>query len=82
MDGSTEERAPDPPEPEQKRVDSRSKSLRREHPEAEDPDAAAEEGLKDSDARTNDDPAPRDLEEEGVERRTSDEATAPSDGSS
>jgi hypothetical protein len=81
MDGSREERVPDPPEPERDRVDSRSKSIRREHPEAEDPDAAAEEGLKDSDARTNDDPAPRDLEEEGVERRTSDEATAPSDGS-
>ena len=77
MDGLMEERVPDPPEPERERVRSRGKTMRREHPEAEDPEAAAEESLKESDARTNADPATEDLKEERVERRRSEDTTPP-----
>ena len=77
MDGFIEDRVPDPPEPDRERVDSRSKTLRREHPEAEDPEAAAEESLKESEARTEADPATKSLEEDRVERRKSEDTTPP-----
>lgn len=77
MDGFLEERVPDPKEPDRDRVESRAKTIKREHPEADDPEATAEEGLKDSDARTSDDPATKDLEEDRVERRKSQDTTPP-----
>lgn len=79
MDGFLDERVPEQEEPEQDRVASRKKEVRRGHPEAEDPEAAAEQGLKESDARTNTDPAPRDLGDGRVERRKSEDTTAPAD---
>jgi hypothetical protein len=80
MDGFLEERVPDPPEPDRKRVESRSKTIRRENPEAEDPEETAEELLKESDARTSSDPATKDLEEDRVERRKSEDTTPPGSG--
>lgn len=77
MDGFLDERVPDPDEPEPERVESRAKTIRREHPEAEEPGDSAEELLKESDARTNEDPAPKNLKEGRVERRSSDDATPP-----
>ena len=77
MDGFLDERAPDPAEPDPDRVKSRAKTIRRESPETEDPEESAQELLKESDTRTTSDPAPRGLEEDRVERRTSDEATPP-----
>lgn len=77
MDGFLDERVPDPAEPDPERVKSRGKTIHRESPETEDPDESAEELLKESDARTNADPAPKGPKEERVERRTSDEATPP-----
>lgn len=76
-DDLIDERVPSKPDPDPKRVKSRAASLRREQPGVEDPEAAAEELLEDSEARTNTDPAPRTLDEKRVERRTSDEATPP-----
>ena len=77
MDGFLDERVPDPAEPDPERVESRSKTIRRENPEAEDPEETAEELLKESDARTGSDPATKDLDEDRVERRRSDETTPP-----
>lgn len=77
MDGFLDERAPDPAEPDADRVNSRAKTIHRESPETEDPEESAEELLKESDARTTSDPAPTSLDEDRVERRTSDEATPP-----
>lgn len=77
MDGLLEERVPDAPEPDPERVGSRAKTIRREHPATEDPEESAEELLKESDARTNSDPAPKDLKEGRVERRKSEDATPP-----
>ena len=77
MDGFLDERVPDPSDPDKERVESRAKTIKREHPEAEDPEAAAEEGLKESDARTSEDPATKDLDEERVERRKSQDTTPP-----
>lgn len=81
MDGFLEERVPESREPERERVDSRSREIRREYPEAEDPEAAAEQGLKESDARTNDDPARGSgAHDDRVERRKSEDTTpAPED---
>lgn len=79
MDVPKEERGPDAAEPDPDRVKSRAKTIHREHPEAEDPEDSAEQLLKESDARTNTDPAPRDLNEDGVERRTSEDSTPPPD---
>jgi hypothetical protein len=77
MDGFRDKRTPDPDEPDPERVKSRAKTIHRESPETEDPEESAEELLKESDARTTRDPAPKGLEEDRVERRTSDEATPP-----
>lgn len=77
MDEFLDDRAPDAKQPTDKRVRSRAKTIRREHPRVEDAEAAAEELLKESDARTDDDPAPRNLREGRVERRTSEDATPP-----
>lgn len=77
MDGFLDERAPDPADPDPERVKSRAKTIRRESPENEDAEESAEELLKESDARTASDPAPKELEEDRVERRTSEEATPP-----
>lgn len=79
MDGFLEERTPEQEEPEQERVASRKKEVRRGYPEAEDPEAAAKQALKESDARTNTDPAPRDLDDDRVERRKSEDTTTPAD---
>jgi hypothetical protein len=47
--------------------------------EVEDPERAAEALLAESEERTEHDPAPRDLKEGRVERRTSEDATPPPD---
>lgn len=75
-DDLIEERIKRKAKPAKERVRSRAESLRREQ-DLEDPEAAAEELLTDSASRTETDPAPRDLKEERVERRTSDDATPP-----
>ncbi|MGH2793133.1 MAG: hypothetical protein ACRDKG_02410 [Actinomycetota bacterium] len=80
MDGFLDERVPDPQDPDRDRVKSRAKTMKREHPEAEDPEAAAEESLRESEARTDDDPATKDLEEDRVERRKSEDTTPPDSG--
>jgi len=66
-----------PAKPDRKRVRSRKRSLEREAPTLDDPEAAAERLLEESKSRTETDPAPRDLREERVERRTSEDATSP-----
>src|SRR5687767_6394752 len=71
------ERVGDLPDPGEERVDKRAATLKREHG-ADDPEAQAEEMLAESDARVND-PAVRDLGDDRLERRTSDEATPPTD---
>ena len=65
--------------PDADRVRTRKRSLEREQPELDDKEAAAEQLLEESDSRTQTDPAPRDLREDRVERRTSDDATPPPD---
>lgn len=79
MDGFIEDRASEPPDPDPERVKARAKELRRERPEMDDAEAeaAAKRLLKESDARTTTDPAPNDLSEDRVERRTSKDATPP-----
>jgi len=79
MDDLIDERIPDKPEPDPERVRSRSASLRREQRKIDDVDheAEAEELLRESEARTDADPATQDLKDDRVERRTSDEATPP-----
>lgn len=75
-DDLIEERIKKKSRPDPKRVRSRAKSLEREQ-DLDDPRAAAEQLLTESDSRTDTDPAPRDLREDRVDRRTSDEATPP-----
>jgi hypothetical protein len=66
--------------PDRKRVRSRAHTLAVEsEPPPDDPEAAATALLRESDARTETDPAPRDLKEGRVERRTSEDATPPPD---
>jgi hypothetical protein len=65
--------------PDPERVRKRRDSLEREQPVLDDKEAAAERLLEESDSRTQTDPAPRDLREDRVERRTSDDATPPAD---
>ncbi|MCA1834283.1 MAG: hypothetical protein ABR548_06255 [Actinomycetota bacterium] len=67
------------PDPGQRRVAARAKSTQAEaEGDADDPEEQARALLAESDARTED-PAARDLEDERVDRRTSDEATPPTD---
>jgi hypothetical protein len=66
------------PDPGEERVSARAAELKREH-RTDDPEAQAEAMLAESDARTNADPAVRDLDDDRLERRTSDEATPPAD---
>jgi hypothetical protein len=63
--------------PAKERVRSRTRSIRREQPQLDDPEAAAEQLLTESESRTNSDPATHDLGEGRVERRTSEDATPP-----
>jgi hypothetical protein len=77
-DDLIEERIQREARPAKERVRSRAKSLEREQ-DLDDPEAAAEELLTESQSRTETDPAPRDLKEERVERRTSEDATPPPD---
>jgi len=76
-DDLIEERVKRAPKPDAERVRSRKKTLEREAPAMDDPEAAAEQLLEESDARTNTDPAPRDLKDGRVERRKSDDSTPP-----
>lgn len=73
-----EERVPSPPEPDPKRVRSRAQEIENEAGDdpPDDPEAAAHGLLRESDARTVD-PASRTLDEDRVERRTSEDATPP-----
>jgi len=77
-DDLIEERVKRKAKPAKERVRSRAKSLRREQ-KLDDPDEAAEALLAESESRTETDPAPRDLREDRVERRTSEDATPPPD---
>jgi len=76
-DESLEERVGGLKEPDEKRVEKRSASLKKEN-NVQDPEGQAEAMLSESDARTND-PAVHDLTDDRLERRTSDEATPPAD---
>lgn len=78
-DDLIEERVKRARKPDPERVRSRKETLEREAPEMDDPKAAAEQLLEESDARTNTDPAPHDLKDGRVERRKSDDSTPPPD---
>jgi hypothetical protein len=78
-DDLIEERIKRKARPAPERVRSRQRSLEREQPEMDDTKAAAERLLSDSESRTETDPAPRDLREDRVERRTSEDATPPAE---
>lgn len=71
------DRVGDLPDPDSERVEARAATLKREH-RTDDPEAQAEAMLAESDARVND-PAVRDLKDDRLERRTSDEATPPAE---
>jgi hypothetical protein len=74
-----EERVPDPEDPDEDRVRSRAAALEKENAvPVDDEEAQARAMLEYSDA-LQEDPAVHDLKDERVERRTSEEATPPSD---
>jgi hypothetical protein len=74
-----EERVPDPEDPDEERVRSRAAALEKENSvPVDDEEAQARAMLEYSDA-LQEDPATRDLKDERVERRTSEEATPPPD---
>ena len=75
-DENIDERVP-MPDPGDRRVSSRAKSTQADaEADADDPEAQARALLSESDARTED-PATRNVKDERVDRRTSDEATPP-----
>lgn len=78
-DDLMDERVPKKPKPDDRRVQQRAGTLAKEESAegVEDPEGATEALLEESDARTETDPAPKDLREDRVERRTSEEATPP-----
>ena len=77
-DETIDERVP-MPDPGKRRVSSRAKSTQADaESDSDDPEAQARALLSESDARTND-PAARNLKDDRVDRRTSDEATPPVD---
>ena len=80
-DDQIEERTKREGKPDPKRVASRAKTMGKggqaHEDEIDDPERAAERLLGESEERTEHDPAPRDLKEKRVERRTSDDATPP-----
>jgi len=76
-DDQIEERITREAHPPKERVRSRAKSLKKEQ-DLDDPEAAAEQLLTESQSRTETDPAPRDVQDDRVERRTSEDATPPS----
>jgi len=76
-DDLIEERVKKDAEPDAERVRSRAKSLEREAPEMDDPEAAADRLLEESESRTNTDPATHDLKDGRVERRKSEDSTPP-----
>ena len=74
-----DERVPEPEDPDEERVRSRAAALEKENPvPVDDEEAQARAMLEYSDALQGD-PAARDLKDERVERRTSEEATPPPD---
>jgi len=80
-DDLIEERIPREARPSKERVRSRAKSLKREQRQLDDPQSAADRLLTESQSRTETDPAPRDLQEDRVERRTSEDTTPPPEDS-
>jgi hypothetical protein len=80
-DDLIEERVPKKPKPDDRRVRERAATLAEEESAegVKDPEVATEVLLEESDARTETDPAPKDLREDRVERRTSEDATPPPD---
>jgi hypothetical protein len=76
-DDMIEERIRREAKPDSERVRSRAKTIEHDQPEVEDPERSAERLLSESDSRTQTDPAPRSLNEDRVERRTSEDATPP-----
>ena len=83
-DDLIEERAEGEGKPDPKRVDSRAKAMKKtrgkgRESDVQDPNKAAARLLGESQERTELDPAPKDLEEDRVERRTSEDATPPPD---
>ena len=74
-----DERVPEPEDPDEERVRSRAAALEKENSvPVDDEETQARAMLEYSDA-LRDDPAARDLKDERVERRTSEEATPPPD---
>jgi hypothetical protein len=74
-----DERVPDPEDPDEERVRSRAAALEKENSvPVDDEEAQARAMLEYSDSLMED-PASRDLKDERVERRTSEEATPPPD---
>jgi hypothetical protein len=83
-DDEIEERAEREGKPDPKRVHSRAQGMKKARGKGregniKDREAAAERLLGESQERTEFDPATRDLSEDRVERRTSDDATPPPD---
>jgi hypothetical protein len=84
-DDEIEDRVEHEGKPDPKRVASRAKAMKKargkgREGDIQDKEAAAERLLGESQERTELDPAPRDLKEDRVERRTSEDATPPPDG--
>jgi hypothetical protein len=77
-DPQIEERVPKKPRPPKRNVKERGASFAKEQRmlDVDDPEREAEALLSDSEARTED-PAARNLKDDRVERRTSEEATPP-----
>ncbi len=77
-DDLIEERVKKEGKPDPKKVRSRAAAMRRRGgDDSDDPKRAAEALLAESEERTDNDPAPRTLDEDRVERRDSDESTPP-----
>jgi hypothetical protein len=75
------ERVPDPPEPDPERVAERAEEM--DSPgtdqDVDDAERSARALLRESEARTVEDPAPYTLEDDRVERRKSEDTAPPTD---
>ncbi len=74
------ERIPDPPEPDPERVAERAEEMSSsgtDQKDVDDPERSARALLRESEARTVDDPAPYTLDDDRVERRKSEDTAPP-----
>ena len=76
-----DERVPKKPKPDKGRVRRRAAGLSEEESSegVENAERATEALLEESDARTDADPAPRDIDDDRVDRRKSEDTTPPPD---